>query len=87
MKTLAVTLLLLGAVIITHAITRYRAFFDFSPHADSETAGFIVFRSMLGSLGCGLVVIILSAVCFLTDYLIRRERRNLQDGKDTKNAV
>jgi hypothetical protein len=87
MKTLSVTLLLLGAVIITQAITRYHAFFDFSPNAASETAGFIAFRTMLGSLGFGLVVICLSAVCFLTDYLIRRERRNFQDGQDKTNAA
>ena len=87
MKTLAATLLVLAAVITTHAITRFRAFFDFSPHADSETAGFIAFRTMLGSLGYGLIVIILSAVCFLIDYLVRRKRRKTSDGQDATNAA
>ena len=87
MKTFAVTLLFLAAVIITHAITRFRAFFDFSPHADSETAGFVAFRTMIGSLGYGLLVIVLAAVCFLIDYLVRRKRRKTSDGQDTKNAA
>jgi hypothetical protein len=64
MKNVAIALLVLGAVIITYAITRFRAFFDFSPHADSETAGFIAFRTMLTPLGWGLVVVVLSVLCF-----------------------
>ena len=87
MKALAVTLLFLAAVIITHAITRFRAFFDFSPHADSETAGYVAFRTMIGSLGYGLLVIVLSAVCFLVGYLMHRKRRRTSDGKDTTNAA
>jgi ABC-type Fe3+ transport system permease subunit len=86
-KTMAVTLLFLAAVIITHAITRFRAFFDFSPHADSETAGYMTFRTMLGSLGYGLIVILLSVVCFLIGYLVRRKRRKTSDGKDTTSAA
>jgi hypothetical protein len=69
MRNIAVALLVFGAMIITHAITRFRAFFAFSPHADSETAGFIAFRSMLIPLGWGLAVIALSAFCF---YRTRR---------------
>ena len=86
MKTLAITLLFLAAVIITQAITRYRAFFDFSPHADSETAGFVAFRTMIGSLGYGLLAFIFAAVCFLIDYLIRRKRRKTSDGHETPAA-
>ncbi len=87
MKTLAFSLLVLSAVIITHAITRFRAFFDFSPHADSETAGFVAFRTMLGSLGYGLIVIILSATCFLIHYLVRRKRQKTSDEKHTTTAA
>ena len=87
MKTLAVTLLVLGAVIITHAISRYRAFFDFSPSADSETAGFIAFRTMLWSLGHGLIMIILSGACFLIGYLVCRKRRKIANEKDTTWAA
>jgi hypothetical protein len=86
-KTLAVTLLVLGAAIITQAITRYRAFFDFSPNADSETAGFIAFRTMLGSFGYGLIVIILSGACFLIGYLVRRKRQKTTDGRNRTNAA
>jgi uncharacterized integral membrane protein len=64
MKNIGIALLVLGAVIITQAITRYRAFFHFSPHPDSETAGFIAFRSMLTPLGWGFAVLALSGLCF-----------------------
>jgi hypothetical protein len=86
MKTLAVTLLFLAAVIITHAITRFRAFFDFSPQADSETAGYIAFRTMIDSIGYGLVAIMSSGACFLVGYLVRRKRQKTSDEKDTTIA-
>ena len=65
MKNVAIALLVLGAVLVTYAHTRFRAFLDFSPNAGSETAGFIVFRtSVVTPLLCGLVVLVLSVVCF-----------------------
>jgi hypothetical protein len=64
MKSLAIVLLVVGAVIVTYAITRFRAFMDFSLHADSETAGFIAFRTMLTPLGWGFVFVVLSVFCF-----------------------
>jgi hypothetical protein len=69
MRKIAIALLVSGAMIVTHGVTRYRAFFDFSPEANSETAGFIAFRSMLSPVAWGLVVIALSAFCF---YRARR---------------
>ena len=71
MRNVAIALLVLGAVIITHAITRFRAFFDFSSHANSETAGFIAFRSMVFPVGLGVVVIALSVFCFWRARKIR----------------
>jgi hypothetical protein len=64
MKNVAIALLVLGAVLVTYAETRFRAFLDFSPHADSETAGFIVFRGTVAPLGLGVVAIVLSVLCF-----------------------
>jgi len=63
MRILAITLLVLGAVIVTYAVTRFSAFFDFSPNRDSESAGFIQFSRMLTPLGWGLVTFLASAVC------------------------
>lgn len=64
MRILATTLLVLGAVIITYTVTRFGAFMDFSPHAGSETAGFVVFRGMVAPFSWGMVIIIAAAVCF-----------------------
>ncbi len=65
MKNVAIALLVLGAVLVTYAETRIRAFLEFSPNANSETAGFIVFRTtVVTPLVWGLVVIVLSVLCF-----------------------
>ena len=75
MRIFAIALLVLGAVIVTYAVTRFRAFLDFSPHANSETAGFIAFRSMLTPLCCGLVIIAAAAFCFWRAKINRARAR------------
>lgn len=87
MKTLAVSLLFLAAVIVTRAITHYQAFFAFSPHAGSETAGFVALRTMIFSLGYGLLAMFLAAACLLIDYLARRKKRISSGGQETQSKA
>ena len=64
MKNVAIALLVFGAVLMTYVITRNRAFLDFSPNADSETAGYIVFRHTFAPLCLGMVSLVSSVLCF-----------------------